>query len=398
MTDPLGQSQVIPYLQGLSKNGHQFWLISFEKKERFISGGAQIKALLERAGIVWVPCTYTEKPPVISTIYDIFIMRKRAFAFIKKEKIQVVHCRSYISALCGLWAKKRFGTKFIFDMRGFWADERVDGGIWHLSNWLYRLIYNYFKQKERAFLLNADAIVSLTDNARTEILSWQGCTQLSIDVIPCCADLDLFSPEKVLPEQKQTLSQQVGIAPGSFVVSYLGSVGTWYMLPEMLQFFGLLLEKKPHAIFLIISPDKPEQILNEVKKQLPDIAPGKIVIEKAERKDVPAWASLSDLSLFFIRPLYSKKASSPTKMAELMGLGIPLVCNAGVGDVESVLRSGGNGLIINSLSKEEMSRSIAQIDELLKANRNNNIHCARAMFSLEEGVRRYEKIYARLHS
>jgi glycosyltransferase involved in cell wall biosynthesis len=96
--------------------------------------------------------------------------------------------------------------------------------------------------------------------------------------------------------------------------------------------------------------------------------------------------------------LYSKKASSPTKMAELMGLGIPLVCNAGVGDVESVLRSGGNGLIINSLSKEEMSRSIAQIDELLKANRNNNIHCARAMFSLEEGVRRYEKIYARLHS
>ena len=35
MTDPLGQSQVIPYLQGLSKKGFQFYLLSCEKPEAF---------------------------------------------------------------------------------------------------------------------------------------------------------------------------------------------------------------------------------------------------------------------------------------------------------------------------------------------------------------------------
>ena len=32
MTDPLGQSQVLPYLAGLSKKGFRFHLISFENK------------------------------------------------------------------------------------------------------------------------------------------------------------------------------------------------------------------------------------------------------------------------------------------------------------------------------------------------------------------------------
>ena len=34
MTDPLGQSQVLPYLVGLSEKGYKFTILSFEKKER----------------------------------------------------------------------------------------------------------------------------------------------------------------------------------------------------------------------------------------------------------------------------------------------------------------------------------------------------------------------------
>ena len=37
MTDPLGQSQVLPYIIGLSQEGFQFTLISFEKKDRYES-------------------------------------------------------------------------------------------------------------------------------------------------------------------------------------------------------------------------------------------------------------------------------------------------------------------------------------------------------------------------
>ena len=34
LTDPLGQSQIIPYLAGLSKANYQFTILSVEKKQR----------------------------------------------------------------------------------------------------------------------------------------------------------------------------------------------------------------------------------------------------------------------------------------------------------------------------------------------------------------------------
>ena len=35
MTDPLGQSQVIPYLSGLTKFGYGFTILSCDKPEKF---------------------------------------------------------------------------------------------------------------------------------------------------------------------------------------------------------------------------------------------------------------------------------------------------------------------------------------------------------------------------
>jgi glycosyltransferase involved in cell wall biosynthesis len=398
MTDPLGQSQVIPYLQGLAAKGIKFWLISFEKPDRLSESGGSIKKLLDQSGIVWIPIRYTSKPPIFSTLYDLFKMRRNAYRIIRHEKIDIVHCRSYISAICGLWAKRKYKTRFIFDMRGFWADERVDGGIWNLSNPVYRTIYNYFKRLEKIFLREADAIVSLTDHAKTEIKTWPGFSSLQIDVIPCCADLSLFSAAAVDPHEKEKASAEAGIPEKSFVLSYLGSVGTWYMLPEMLKLYGILLEKKPSAVFLIITPDSPEMIRNEAAKLLPGLDTKRLIIKKAARSEVPLWASLSDISVFFIRPLYSKKASSPTKMGELMGLGIPIICNSGIGDVDSILKKAGNGILIHSFEASSMRKALEEIDAVLALDPAASVSCAHEVYSLEEGVKRYEKIYRRFYS
>src|SRR5215218_3698063 len=72
MTDPLGQSQVLPYLNGLSKTGkYKFVLVSFEKAKNFAQLGAFIKAYCQKAGIIWHPLSYTAKPPVWSTFKDV---------------------------------------------------------------------------------------------------------------------------------------------------------------------------------------------------------------------------------------------------------------------------------------------------------------------------------------
>jgi glycosyltransferase involved in cell wall biosynthesis len=394
MTDPLGQSQVIPYLRGLAQNGYGIHLISFEKNERYSKGKDQIECILKAAGIQWHPLNYTSKPPVISTIVDVKRMEVLAAKLIRSEQITLVHCRSYISALVGLAMKRKYGVKFLFDMRGFWADERVDGNIWNLKNPLFKTIYSYFKRKEIQFLNNADAIVSLTHNAANEISSWKNFKGGAIDVIPCCADLALFQSNAVPILQKRNIKEQFGIPEQAFVLSYLGSLGTWYMLDEMLDFFKVLKEYKSNAVFLFITADKPEEIYNRASDK--GISQSAIVVKSAARQEVPLFASISNLSVFFIRPSFSKKASSPTKMGELMAGGIPLIVNAGVGDVDEIMQDGGNGRVIQNFTTTEYHDVCRDLDSILAENPERTIQCAQKWYALEQGVARYTLIYKRL--
>ena len=57
-------------------------------------------------------------------------------------------------------------------MRGFWADERVDGKLWSLNNIFYKKIYRYFKKERKEFLQFSDYTISLTKTGKIEIESW----------------------------------------------------------------------------------------------------------------------------------------------------------------------------------------------------------------------------------
>jgi glycosyltransferase involved in cell wall biosynthesis len=390
MTDPLGQSQVLPYLKGLVREGYQFHLISFEKQERFEQFRSTIQAICDEAGIVWHPLTYTKKPPLLSTVYDVQRMKRLAYQLHGKHSFSIVHCRSYISALVGMGMKRKFGTKFLFDMRGFWADERIDGGIWNLSNPIFKTVYNYFKRKELAFFSEADYVISLTTNGKEEIESWKVFkgNPPKIEVIPCCADLDLFDPKKIDPSKLAEKRKELQISETAKILGYVGSIGTWYMLPEMLDCFKVLKEKDPQYKFLFVTGENPNSILDAAKER--SIDPSDLIIRSCLHKEVPLYISLFDVSVFFIRPTYSKKASSPTKQGEIMAMGIPLICNAGVGDTDKVVRDYKAGIVLNELNEtnyREMPHPSSVFDREL------TMKGASDFFGLEEGVRRYRKVY-----
>jgi len=389
MTDPLGQSQVLPYLTGLVKRGYKFWILSCEKEKAFAENASQIQAQVDTAGITWVPLRYHALPPVLSTLIDVKALCKKSKEIIRDHNIQIVHCRSYIAALAGLSAKKKLGTKFVFDMRGFWADERVEGAIWNISNPVYRMVYNYFKQKEIEYFSLADYTISLTENGRDEIWRWDTITNnpIAIKVIPCCADLDLFSPRA----KNKELLEAFDIKDSDFVISYLGSVGTWYMLGEMLQFFRHLLAYKPNSYFLFITGDDPDTIKGKAQELGIDIS--RIIIRKADRQDVPHYLSVCDLSVFFIKQSFSKKASSPTKMGEIMGMGIPIICNDNVGDVGTIMAHVNKHAVLSDFSEKSFRNALDFLDQILGEDRTKIRDTAKKYYSLQTGISRYQEVY-----
>ncbi len=392
MTDPLGQSQVIPYLAELTKHGYHFHLVSFEKPDNYKKYNDQISELLQKHNITWHPLPYTKNPPVISTVIDLNRMKRKAEQIITENTIKIIHCRSYISGMAGLSLSKKTGIRFLFDMRGFWADERVDGGLWNLSNPIYNLIYRFFKNKEKQMIAGADAVISLTENAKNEINSWQirPQTKAPIEVIPCCADLNIFNAEAVSESKKSALRKELAIAEHVPVISYLGTTGTWYLMDEMLIFFKLFLSKYPEAIFFFISRDNPEEIISSANKT--GIPTSQLRFFAAQRNEVPTALALSTLSLFFIKPAYSKKASSPTKQGEIMGMGLPLICNKNIGDTDAVVQTYGSGIVID-LNKESMQLAVANYDALIKISPSKIRAGAVAFYSLEKGVKAYLKVY-----
>jgi glycosyltransferase involved in cell wall biosynthesis len=398
MTDPLGQSQVLPYLVGLAKNGNAIGIVSCEKKENWNLHHTIIESIVKEAGITWDYCFYETGKPFISQLQNYLMLKKivikkvtSAGSITDAYSNTILHCRSYLAGLIGLYCKKKFNTGFIFDMRGFWADERIEGGIWKKSNPVNFFLYAYFKKKEKEMIVNADAIISLTHKAKSIILNWNfGIEPSKITVIPCCADLNHFSNENIDTTSLILLQDKYPQLKNKFILSYAGSLGTWYMADEMLAFFKVLSEKT-NAVFLIITKDSEELVYQAAKKH--GVALEKLIVVSSSRADMPYYISMSSASLFFIKPTFSKSASSPTKMGELLSMGIPIITNAGVGDVDSIIQDTKCGVIISDFDEKSYENAISDLLENSNLYKHNTIKAAQLYFSLKDGVEKYAQVY-----
>jgi len=141
MLEPLGQSQVLAYLERLACD-YAINLVSFEKKHDRADAArmAAMRARMAGGGIAWRPLAYHKSPTALATSFDIMVGTLVTLWLVLRHRAKIVHVRSYVPAMMGLIVKRLTGAKFLFDIRGFWADERVDGGLWRADSLLYRIV------------------------------------------------------------------------------------------------------------------------------------------------------------------------------------------------------------------------------------------------------------------
>jgi len=386
MTDPLGQSQVLPYIKGLTRKGCNIHLISFEKSDRFIQGRDEILEFCKANGITWHPMSYTKRPPILSTLWDIWRMGKMAKKLFASQKFHIIHARSYISAFIALRMKRKLGVRFLFDMRGFYPDERVDGGIWRMERFPYAHIYRFFKRAEIKFLSHSDHIISLTHSGKQILADYPSLLrdmEKSVTVIPCCVDTDLFNP---IASASPTLSGE------EKRLCYVGSLGTWYLVEDMVRFVAALYKHDSTWRWLVITRDSDSELLNFVDKhQLPLHV---LQIRSATRNELPNILASCHASIFFIKPTFSKQASSPTKQGEVMAMGLPVICNAGVGDSDAIVNEWEAGLVLPDLTDSSLEQGAEDWLRLYNSYSSEKIRSgALEVFSLTKGVEKYYSVY-----
>lgn len=392
LTDPLGRSQVLPYLVGLAGRGHRITVLSCEKPARLASGAATVRRICADAGIGWRHLPYLNRPPVVAHGRTVARLIREAARLHRAERFDLTHCRSYVPGMAGLHLKRRYGVKLLFDMRGFWADEKVEGGSWPQSNPVYRGVYRYLKRVEARLLRGADHIVSLTEQGKRVMSGWPELGGGErITVIPCCVDFAHFP--LAAPQSRASARHGLGIPADARVVAYLGSLGTWYMRDEMLDFFRVYEARHPGARFLFVTPDPEAGIKAAAAAR--GVPEDRIVVREATREEVPILMAAADLGLFFIRPVSSKVASSPTKMGEMLALGLPTVANGGVGDVADILEATGAGVAVGTFSDSGYADAIERV-EAIALSAEEIRAAALPWFDAEQGIERYDLIYRSL--
>ncbi|MGZ2411027.1 glycosyltransferase involved in cell wall biosynthesis [Sphingomonas sp. F9_3S_D5_B_2] len=393
LTDALGRSQILPYLVGLASRGHRIHILSCEKADRFVRDGERIAPICRDADIEWHPLPYHKAPPVLSSAYDQQALRWAAARLHRRFGFGLVHCRSYIAAAAGLHLKKRFGVPLLFDMRGFWPEEKTEGKSWDLAKPLFRMVYHHFKRLESALLANADAIVSLTDAGKVELLSRPEVSDRpeAITVIPCCVEFGHFALARI--GVRDAARTELGIPPAAPVLAYLGSLGGNYMLAEMLEFFGVYRERYGRAVFLFVTQDNPDAIREQAAAHRIDS--DELVIRAASREDVPRFLAAADVGVAFKQPSFSARGCSPTKMGEMLAVGLPFVANAGVGDVADIIAETACGAAVQTFDADSYRRALDQVEQCSTSSEQRR-HRAQAVYDVELGIARYDRLYRSL--
>lgn len=380
LLEPLGQSQVFAYLRGLSRR-YRITLITYEKDEDWTDAArvAKLRAECEGLGIRWLPQHFRPRPkgiaPALSMLRMVWLVRRE----VKAQGVRLIHARSYIPAAVALVVSVLTAVPFLFDMRALWPEELITAGRLKRGSLLHRAIV----AAERACLRRAAGVVSLT-HAAVDHLSRvypQDMAGQCVVVIPTCADLDRFVP-----------------APQAAQGQVYGCLGTvlsgWFRIDWLASFLAVAARRDPDARFVMTTRDDPTQVRRLLDGDA--VLETRISVAPSPSDKVQEVLQGQTASVMFFTDGLSKLGSSPTRMAEILGCGLPVIANDGVGDVARIIRDYRVGVLAAGPAPAQMEAAWDALQALL-ADPDFAQRCRRAaeeVFSLTSGTKAYEQLYA----
>ena len=158
----------------------------------------------------------------------------------------------------------------------------------------------------------------------------------------------------------------------------------------------MLLRKLPLTKLLIFNRNEHEYIREVL--DFHGVPLESVELISATPAEMPKLICRMDASIFFIKPVFSKKASSATKLGELLGCGVPCMSNTGVGDMASILEDSQVGIALDDFDEPSLTTGIDRLLKLVEdpAISSRCVEVAHKYFSLKSGVEKYRSIYKQL--
>ncbi|MGH2661333.1 MAG: glycosyltransferase [Actinomycetota bacterium] len=357
----VGASQVLPYIEGLAARGVAVTLHSYEKE----APDPDTVRKLRGKGVRWVARTFGRPGSAGGALRVL-----RGIPLVRGANL--VHARSDLPAASAMLARV---PRWVWDVRSLWADQRIALGDLAPGSAAERIL----RRVEAAAARRSAGIVTLT-GAAVEVLAERHGESIrdKAEVITTCVDLARFAPAP-LPEGDEVR------------LLFSGTLNAFYDLPAMLRLAERLRARRPVEV-LVATPGS---------TAWDGVLAGAGVTRRAVGPQEMASLVASvhaGLSVCRLDAGISLRAAMPTKIAEFLAAGRPVVVNRGLGDLDELLPPARAGVVVGSVDDDGLDEAAGRLQSLLEDPETPE-RCrtlAERHFSLDRGIDRLVSLYRRL--
>jgi glycosyltransferase involved in cell wall biosynthesis len=309
---------------------------------------------------------------------------------LRRGRRLVVHARGdYAAYFASFAARLDRGIRYVFDCRGdcpaeFLLEARQTG----LSERETQRVLRRIEQIGAGAAAHASHVLAVSTVMRDRLVARHGIDPARISVVPCVADSEKFYLDE---DERRRVRRELGLE-NRFVVVFPGRFGHWHYTEETCRVVRGLMDADPSVYFLIVTPDL-EAAAEHAQRLL---VPGRYKILSAAHAEVPGYLRASDLGILLRAPDPLNEVACPTKFAEYVMTGLPVLISAGIGDCSSFVAQEAGGAVLPEPDPTAAVAALARIRAEDDVTRRTRIAKAAERFARQRYAREMAQLYRRL--
>jgi glycogen synthase len=278
--------------------------------------------------------------------------QRRIEELAKRLRPDILHPHSpVLNAIPAIRAGRKLGLPVVYEMRASWEDAAVDHGTTVEGS----LRYKISRTLETWALRRADAVTTICEGLRKDIVSRGGITPEKVTVIPNAVDVDSFAYE---PAAEPALRTELGL-DGCVVLGFAGSFYGYEGLDLLLDAAKQLLPKHPDLKLLLVGGGPQDAALREQAKRL-GLNDRVVFTGRVPHSEVQRYYGQIDLLCYPRKSMRLTDLVTPLKPLETMAQGKLLVASD-VGGHRELIRDGETGALFHAGDAGALATAISRM-------------------------------------
>mgnify|MGYP000229853758 CR=1 FL=1 len=309
--------------------------------------------------------------PTYSSFYFHWIKKWHLKKMISQNNIGYVHAESTASGF--ILAKSKFNVGYTLDLHGFSEYETKLRSTIKNRGWVHKKLAVLRSQRlDRVSIGMANEIIAVSNTMKLHLVEKYNIDSSKISVTPCLAsDATLIDHIDDWKSHRNLVRKELGISSTTTVFGYIGGLGTYQMVEEMLDFFHTYNRINKNSVFVMIVIGDVTELTELIDvKQMVEIVK---IYKEIPHEDIGKYLCAMDFGLLFRKSDPVNYYASPTKFGEYLSGGMTVIASLYIGDLGDYIAQNSLGFGID----EDLTLNLdlcKQIENVMMDRQSNAQH------------------------